>query len=74
MVPIIGAGGCFFAMFIINPIFSVVAVLVVTGFYYVLMHRELAGDAEYGNVRSSLFVALAEWAAKKSRDLPSSQE
>ncbi|MBS3817829.1 MAG: hypothetical protein KGY76_09745, partial [Candidatus Thermoplasmatota archaeon] len=57
-----------------KAIFSVVAVLVVTGFYYVLMHRELAGDAEYGNVRSGLFVALAEWAAKKSRDLPSSQE
>ncbi len=74
VVPIIGAGGCFFAMFIINPIFSVVAVLVVTGFYYILMHRELQSDTEYGDVRSSLFVALAEWAAKKSKDLPSSQE
>ena len=74
VVPFIGAGGCFFAMFIINPIFSVVAVIVVAGFYYVLMHRELEGTARYGDVRSSLFVALAEWAAKKSRDLPSSQE
>ena len=74
VVPFIGAGGCFFAMFIINPIFSVVAVIVVAGFYYVLMHRELEGTTRYGDVRSSLFVALAEWAAKKSRDLPSSQE
>lgn len=73
-VPFVGAGGCFFAMFIINPIFSFLAVIVVTGFYYVLMHRELKKETPYGDVRSSLFVALAEWAAKKSRNLPSSQE
>ncbi len=73
-VPLIGAGGCFFAMFIINPVFSIVAVSVVVVFYYVLMHRHLDEETPYGDVRSSLFVALAEWAAKKSKNLPISKE
>ena len=73
-VPFLGTLGCLFAMFIINPVFSLVAVIVVAVFYYVLMNRELRRTSSYGDVRSSLFVALAEWAAKKSEGLPRSQE
>lgn len=73
-VPLLGTIGCLFAMFIINPLVSLVAIFVVIGFYYVLMHRQLKSDSPYGDVRSSLFVALAEWAAKKSQTLPHSHE
>ncbi|MFW6176547.1 MAG: amino acid permease, partial [Thermoplasmatota archaeon] len=73
-IPLLGAGGSFFAMFIINPVFGIVAVSVVIIFYYVLMHRHLGEGTPYGDVRSSLFVALAEWAAKKSSNLPISKE
>ncbi len=73
-VPLLGTFGCFLAMFIINPAFSFVAVVVVGLFYYVLIHRHLESKSRYGDVRSSLFVALAEWAAKKSNDLPRAQK
>ncbi len=71
-VPLIGAAGCLFAMFIINPTFSLVAVAVVVVFYGILLRRHLV--APFGDVRSGLFAALAEWAAKKVTDLPASPE
>lgn len=63
LVPLVGLAGCLFAMFIINPSFSLVAVAVVAGLYFVLMKRRLT--APTGDVRSGLFTALAEWAAKQ---------
>jgi solute carrier family 12 sodium/potassium/chloride transporter 2 len=74
VVPLIGTVGAFFTMFIINPVFSLVAVVVVASFYYLLMYRHLKANSPYGDVRSSLFVAVAEWAARKSMKLPHSQE
>ncbi len=74
IVPLVGTFGCFLAMFIINPAFSFVAVVVVGLFYYALIHRHLESKSSYGDVRSSLFVALAEWAAKKSNNLPKAQQ
>jgi len=73
-VPLIGAVGCIFAMFIINPVFSLIALFFVAALYYVLMYRHLSGGTPYGDVRSSLFVAMAEWAAKKSMALPKTPE
>ncbi len=73
-VPLAGTAGCLFAMFIINPLFSLFAIILVGAFYYILMQRHLNGTTPYGDVRSSLFVALAEWAAKKAQTLPASQE
>jgi len=73
-VPLIGTIGCVFAMFVINPIFSLIALFFVAALYYVLMYRHLTGPVPYGDVRSSLFVAIAEWAAKKSMTLPHAQE
>ncbi|MFO8183774.1 MAG: amino acid permease [Candidatus Aegiribacteria sp.] len=69
--PLLGLAGCLFAMFIIDPIFSLFAVGLVMLIYFVLMKRELTSPT--GNVRSGLFTALAEWAAKQvklSRDAP----
>jgi len=73
-VPLVGTFGCFLAMFIINPTFSFLAVVVVGLFYYALIHKHLESKSPYGDVRSSLFVALAEWAAKKSNSLPRAQQ
>lgn len=63
LVPIIGLTGCLFAMFIINPTFSLLAIVIVAGIYFFLMNRRLT--APTGDVRSGLFTALAEWAAKQ---------
>ena len=62
-VPLLGLAGCLFAMFIINPTFSLIAVGVVVALYYLLMKRRLTAPG--GDVRSGLFTALAEWGAKQ---------
>ena len=71
-VPLVGAAGCIFAMFIVNATFSLVALAVVATFYFVLIRRHL--EAPFGDVRSGVFVSLAEWAAKKVVSLPETQE
>lgn len=72
IVPLLGTLGCVFAMFVIAPAFSLAAVALVLAFYVLLLRRQLA--APFGDVRSGLFVALAEWAAKRVNDLPIAQE
>ncbi len=62
-VPAIGGVGSFVVMFIVNPAFSVVAALVVLIMYWFLVRREL--KAPFGDVRSGLFVAIAEWSARR---------
>jgi len=68
----LGALGCIFAMFVVNPAFSLVAVAVVLGIHGILIRRHL--EAPFGDVRSGLFVALAEWAAQKVGSIPVSRE
>lgn len=70
-VPLIGAVGCIFAMLVVNPTFTLVAVAVVLAIHAVLIRRQL--EAPFGDVRSGLFVAFAEWAAKKADELAASQ-
>ncbi|MDP8960019.1 MAG: amino acid permease [Actinomycetota bacterium] len=67
VVPFVGAVGCVFAMFIINPVFGLVAVGLVVAFYVLLVRRGLRVPA--ADMRSGLFVALAEWAAKRVIEL-----
>jgi amino acid transporter len=71
-VSFLGLLGSLLAMFIINPTVSFVALVVTLGVYAVLVRRHL--DAPFEDVRSGLFVALAEWAAKKVTELPTMQE
>ncbi len=68
IVPFIGMGGCLFVMFLINPGFSLVALVVVLLVYSYLMRRNL----EYlpSDVRSGMFLSLAEWAATRVSHLP----
>ncbi|MBD3181578.1 Na-K-Cl cotransporter [Candidatus Poribacteria bacterium] len=71
-VSFLGALGCIFAMFIVNPVFSLVAIAIVVIFYGILVRRHM--QAPFEDVRSGLFASLAEWAAKKVSELASSQE
>lgn len=71
-VPAIGTLGCLFTMFIINPTFGLVALGLVIAAYLYLTNRTL--DVPYGDMRSGLFVSLAEWAAKKVSLLPTENE
>ncbi len=64
---LLGAIGCVFVMFVINPAFGGVAVVVVLFLHAYLLRRHL--KAPFGDVRSGLFAALAEWAAKKIESL-----
>ncbi len=67
IVPLLGAVGCLFAMFIVNATFGLVAVAVVTGLYLWIVWR---GEIpRTGTVRSGMFVAFAEWAAGKVIEL-----
>ncbi len=69
IVPALGLIGCLFAMFIVNPTFGLVAITVVMAIYLWIQRRGVATASE--DVRSSVFVAVAEWAASKvtERDL-----
>ncbi len=62
-VPLLGAVGCGFAMFIVNPTFSLISVGVVGAIYFYLLKRGVVGARE--DVRSGIFVAFAEWAAAR---------
>lgn len=63
IVPLLGAVGCVFAMFIVNPAVGLLAVAVVVGIYFWITWRGVAPRT--GTVRSGIFAAFAEWAAGK---------
>ncbi len=66
-VPLVGLAGCLLVMFIINPVLSLAALAAVVGVYGYLVQRGL--PPPYGDVRSGMFVAIAEWAVKKATRL-----
>lgn len=70
IVPLIGGTWCFVIMFIINPVFAAIALSLICVVYVIQLKREL--NAPFGDVRSGLFTAIAEWAAKKSASMPRS--
>lgn len=59
MIPLVGAIGCIFAMFIINPTFSLVATGLVVLLYIWLVLTSVGG--EDNDIRSSFFEAIAAW-------------
>ncbi len=71
-VPLIGLAGCLLSMFIINPVFSLVAIVLVAILYFVLMRRKLTSP--FGDVRSGLFTAVAEWGAKQIKTIQGTSE
>jgi solute carrier family 12 (sodium/potassium/chloride transporter), member 2 len=64
LVPLFGVAGCVFSMFIVNPTFGLVSVGLVVAFY---MYSRRRGQqrAHAEDVRSSVFVAVAQWAASR---------
>ena len=66
-IPIVGMLGCLVSMFIINPLFSVVALLIVFALYYLMRRRNL--DSPFGDVRSGLLISTAEWWARRIAQL-----
>lgn len=72
LVSLTGLVGSIVVMFIINPVFSIMAVLVILGLYSYLTRRQLT--APWSDVRSGLFFTVAEWAAKRANSLPDTQE
>ena len=71
-VPLIGTLGCLFTMFIINATFGLIAISFVIAAYLYLTNRKL--KVPYGDMRSGLFMSLAEWAAKRVSLLPEDNE
>jgi amino acid transporter len=63
IVPLIGTLGCIAVMMIVSPIFGIIAVIMVIALHGYLIRKHLR--APFGDVRSGLFIALAEWAAKR---------
>jgi len=68
IVPIVGGLWSFAVMFLINPVFASIAIILILMFYVVQVKRGLR--APWGDVRSGLFNAIAEWGAKTSARMP----
>ncbi|MCA9571675.1 MAG: hypothetical protein KC656_27745, partial [Myxococcales bacterium] len=64
-VPALGALGSLFAMFIVNPTVSLLAVGVVFGLYVTILRR---GVSSRDDSRSGIFSAVAEWAAARATE------
>lgn len=64
----LGSIGCFYAMFLINPFFSLVSVLLIIIIYAVLLRRQM--KREWPDVRKGVFIFIAEQALKISGRLP----
>jgi hypothetical protein len=72
LVPFIGVVSCTFVMFLIAPLFSLAAVVVVVAIYMYLSRRHL--DSTESDVRSGLFALVAEWAVVKARQMQAAPE
>lgn len=72
LVPLVGLAGCIVAMFLIAPVFSMLALITTLALYVYFSRRQLV--TPWSDVRSGLFVSLAEWAAKRVAGMPSFQE
>ncbi|RMI12722.1 MAG: Na-K-Cl cotransporter [Calditrichaeota bacterium] len=63
-----GAAGCIFMMFLINPIFSAVAITIIILLYVWLTRRGL--QADWGDIRGGMFLVLAERASRIAAKFP----
>lgn len=73
LVPLLGAIGCFFVMFIINSTVGIVSIGLVVAMYVYLTRRKNLENEE-GDTRSGMFNSLAEWSAKVVNKLPQADE
>ncbi len=61
-VPLIGAVASLFAVFVISATFALVALAIIVAIYVYLTRQQL--ETPWQTVRSSVFVSLADWAAR----------
>ena len=71
-VPLIGLLSCLFVMTLVNPVFSIIAIIFTLAIYAYLLRKNL--QAPWDDVRSGLFMSLAEWAGERVSRLPTSLE
>lgn len=70
-VSLLGAAGSIFVMFLINPVFSIVAIAVIVSLYIWLGRRGL--KSESGDIRGGFFLVLAEKASRIAAKFPRHQ-
>ncbi len=68
VIPLLGSLWCGIIMFLINPFFAAVAIVVIFIIYGVQVKRDLR--TPWGDIRSALFDAVAQWAVKTSARMP----
>ncbi|NNE28671.1 MAG: Na-K-Cl cotransporter, partial [Saprospiraceae bacterium] len=73
IVPLLGAIGCFFVMFIINSTVGLISIMLVVAMYVYLARLKTLENQE-GDTRSGMFNSLAEWSAKVVSKLPEASE
>ncbi|MDX1613253.1 MAG: amino acid permease [Candidatus Promineifilaceae bacterium] len=71
-VPLVGLVSCVVVMFLINPAFGLGAVVFTLFIYGYLLRKQLR--APWGDVRSGLFMAVAEWAGERVSRMPEATE
>ena len=71
IIPLIGAAGCVFIMFLINPVFSIIAIATIVAIYFWLARRGLRSDSR--DIRGGIFLTLAERAARLAERYPKHQ-
>ena len=67
IIPLIGMLGCLIGMFIINPLFSGVAIIAAAVLYYMIRRKQI--DSPFGDVRSGLLISVAEFFARRMAQL-----
>lgn len=72
IVPILGAVGSIAMMFVLNVAAAMFSIVFIMVFYFYLMRQKLKSDVD--DSRSGLFIALAEWATKRTKELQSGGE
>ncbi len=70
-VSLFGAVGCIFMMFLINAVFSTVAIIIIILLYFWLTRKDL--HSEFGDIRGGMFLALAERASRVAAKYPRHQ-
>ena len=71
-VPLVGVLSCLFVMTLVNPVFGLIAIIFTLAIYAYLLRKKLR--APWGDVRSGLFMSLAEWAGERVSRLPGAPE
>ncbi len=68
VISLLGAIGCFYTMFLINPLFGVIAIGTTVGVYLLLFNNQTR--RYWPDVRKGLFIFFAEQALKIAQRLP----